>query len=101
MADLAGRVLAGDGGHGASSGTMPDTSEKFHPLWLGTVVFAAIAVFLCLVGQGLRFGKFFSRGEASLCAFLVTIAATCMWMMWAMTWLSQVNPVLYPFMQGH
>jgi len=40
--------------------------------------------------------KKLSRPDRSLYSVFISIAAVAMWMMWAMVWMSQLNPVLYP-----
>jgi len=74
---------------------------KFGPLWFGTVVWVIIGVGCCIIGQMFKFKGSISSGENALLRFFVFTAIVCMWMMWAMTWLSQVNPVLYPIVTKH
>ncbi|GBG28558.1 V-type proton ATPase subunit e1 [Hondaea fermentalgiana] len=66
------------------------------PLGIGLVTFLAIGIVMCMISQGLRAAGKLSAGEASLMSFLVGLGGVCMWMMWSMTWLSQVNPILFP-----
>lgn len=75
--------------------------DKFWPVVLGTLVFAGLGVGSCMFGQALRFKGVFSRGEASLASFFIMLSVVCMWMQWVMTWLAQVNPILYPVVDRH
>ncbi len=78
--------------------TLNPLAADWSPFWKGTLTFALLYLFIGVIGgQVLRGAGRFTRGEASLCGLFVLMACVCMWMMWAMTWMSQVNPVLYPY----
>lgn len=79
----------------------PRIMADFAPLGVGLLTFLCIGVVLCLFGQGLRATGKLSRGEAQLMSFLVALGGVCMWMMWAMTWLAQANPILFPEAKNH
>eukprot|EP00514_Thraustochytrium_sp_LLF1b_P008868 CAMPEP_0184542160 /NCGR_PEP_ID=MMETSP0199_2-20130426/1820_1 /TAXON_ID=1112570 /ORGANISM="Thraustochytrium sp., Strain LLF1b" /LENGTH=93 /DNA_ID=CAMNT_0026935927 /DNA_START=178 /DNA_END=459 /DNA_ORIENTATION=- len=81
----------------------------FTPIGIGTAVFAISGIVLCGAGQFIYIqdkksnspNPRLTKGEANLCAFFVMVTIICMWMMWTMTWLSQVNPILYPIGENH
>eukprot|EP01083_Nonionella_stella_P197403 725779_1 len=59
--------------------------------WLGCLIYAifgAVASIICCFAFGSK-----HRGVAVHSAIIGTI---CLWIMWAMTWLSQWHPLVYP-----
>ena len=69
------------------------------PYHAGRVLtYAALGAVAGFGGAALSDVPYLAAGLLMLAAGLfVLMACVCMWMMWAMTWMSQVNPVLYPY----
>ena len=64
----------------------PDSS----PFWTGTLIYACIGVVAAII-CAIAFRE--SRGIAVHSAIIATV---CLWIMWAMAWLSQWHPLVYP-----
>mmetsp|Transcript_68568 Transcript_68568/g.61602 ORF Transcript_68568/g.61602 Transcript_68568/m.61602 type:complete len:127 (-) Transcript_68568:374-754(-) len=67
------------------------TSPTASPFWIGCLIYAivgAIAAIICCFAFGSK-----NRGVAVHSAIIGTV---CLWIMWAMTWLSQWHPLTYP-----
>mmetsp|Transcript_13693 Transcript_13693/g.15591 ORF Transcript_13693/g.15591 Transcript_13693/m.15591 type:complete len:85 (+) Transcript_13693:287-541(+) len=69
---------------------------RLQPLLWGTITFAALWSFFYVLGYVFVATKKLGRPERSLYTTFVSTAAICMWMMWAMVWMSQANPILVP-----
>jgi cytochrome c biogenesis factor len=64
------------------------------PFFVGTAVYIGIAVASCIATK--LCGRFEKKELYGLVYLMITIAAICMWMMWAMAWLAQWHPLIAP-----
>eukprot|EP00924_Labyrinthula_sp_SR-Ha-C_P014855 maker-scaffold_9-snap-gene-0.2-mRNA-1 protein AED:0.00 eAED:0.00 QI:52/1/1/1/1/1/2/93/86 len=71
------------------------------PLLYGTAFFVCFWALGIIIGVILRAQRKLSNGDTSLYKTFVTVGVFCMWMMWSMVWLSQLNPVLLPEGEAH
>jgi len=67
-------------------------------LWMGTVVYFGLGLAICIISYCLSLaGKGFSRYDNTLFMFLTLLAVVQMWLVWICVYLSQLNPVIYPY----
>jgi len=67
-------------------------------LWMGTVAFICVMAAVCLLSCLCSLtGKGLSRYDNSLCMFLTCLAGVQMWLVWICVYLSQMNPIIYPY----
>mmetsp|Transcript_23474 Transcript_23474/g.33137 ORF Transcript_23474/g.33137 Transcript_23474/m.33137 type:complete len:90 (-) Transcript_23474:140-409(-) len=68
------------------------------PLVWGTILFAIMGCFCCFMSLFIqkKWRHRFSMDYSGMSLILIGIGTFCMWLLWAMTWLAQWNPLFGP-----